>query len=49
MIEYAILLSTSFKSWCLNFNFDYHLLVPGVLLAAAVALICIGIVKPPKV
>ena len=49
MIEYAILLSTSFRSWWFNFHIDYQLLVPGVLLAAAVALICIGIVKPPKV
>jgi hypothetical protein len=48
MVEYAILLSGSFRSWWLNFNVDYQLLVPGILLATAVALICIGIVKPPK-
>jgi hypothetical protein len=49
MVEYAILLSTSFRSWWLSFHFDYQVLMPGVLLAAAVVLICVGIFKPPKV
>ena len=49
MVEYAILLSASFRNWWLSFHYDYQLIVPGIILAAAVALICIGIVRPPKV
>ena len=49
MVEYATLLSISFRNMLQGFNLDYQLLLPGLLLAAAVALILIRLLKPPKV
>ncbi len=49
MAEYATLLSISFREWLQSFNLDVQTLLPGVLIAGAIILVLVGLIKPPKV
>ncbi len=49
MVEYATLLSISFRNMLQGFNLDYQLLLPGIVFAGAIMLILIRLLKPPKV
>jgi len=49
MTEYAIALSLSFRNWLHYPSVNYQLLLPGVIVAAAVVLLAVGLFKPPKV
>jgi hypothetical protein len=48
MVEYATLLSISFRNMLQGFHLDYQMLMPGILLAGALVLILIRLLKSPK-
>lgn len=49
MVEYATLLSISFRNMLQGFNLDFQIVLPGIALAGAILFILIRILKPPKV
>ncbi len=49
MVEYALILSNSFRTWFQSFHLDFQVLLPGILIAGALVLVVIGLLKPPKV
>ncbi len=49
MAEYATLLSISFREWLQSFHLDMQTLLPGILIAGALILVAVGLLKPPRV
>jgi hypothetical protein len=49
MTEYAIALSLSFRNLLHYLSLNYQVLLPGLIVAAAVVLLAVGFFKPPKV
>ncbi len=49
MSEYAIALSLSFRDLQHYISLNLQTLLPGLLVAAAIVLVAVGLFKPPKV
>ncbi len=49
MVEYATILVNTFRNMLLDINLDYRLLIPGILIAGALVMVLIRLLKPPKV
>ncbi len=49
MAEYATLLSISFRNWFQSFHLDLQTLLPVILIAGALILVVVGLLKPPRV
>jgi hypothetical protein len=49
MVKYAIALSMSFKELQHFISLNYRSLLPGLLVAAAIVLVVVGLFKPPRV
>jgi hypothetical protein len=49
MTEYAMLLSMSLRGWLDTLYFNYQVWLPLILISAAIVLVVIGLIKPPKI
>lgn len=49
MVEYAIIISRSAGDWFRQLYFDQSAWLPVILVGAAVVMVLVGLLRPPKV